>query len=117
MGNSLTNLAAETRSSTSLALLSDPELSPKSRRAVSALRLDTENISVQVKDSEIVSGYNFLRRRLILGKSREGYGRDPIDRTRMAKNWPQQVNPRAWRSALCCWTAASNSTRENNCNN
>jgi len=35
----------------------------------------------------------------------------------MATNWPQQVNPRAWRSPLCCWTAPSNSTRENNCNN
>src|ERR1700674_4360379 len=34
----------------------------------------------------------------------------------MATNWPQQVNPRACRSALCACTADWNSRRENNCN-
>src|SRR5580658_499049 len=34
----------------------------------------------------------------------------------MATNWPQQLNPRAWRSARCSRTARSNSVRENNCN-
>src|ERR1700685_3431724 len=33
----------------------------------------------------------------------------------MATNWPQQVNPRACRSALCVCTADWNSKRENNC--
>src|ERR1019366_5785708 len=34
----------------------------------------------------------------------------------MATNCPQQLNPRAWRSARCSATACSNSWRENNCN-
>ena len=34
----------------------------------------------------------------------------------MAMNWPQLVNPRACRSALCCFTAFSNPPRENNFN-
>src|SRR5208282_3985202 len=34
----------------------------------------------------------------------------------MATNWPQQLNPRAWRSARCSTTARSNSVRENSCN-
>jgi PAS domain S-box-containing protein len=54
------NLAAETRSSTSLALLSDPELEPDSQRAISALRSNTGTIFVQVNSSEIVSGYKLL---------------------------------------------------------
>ena len=33
----------------------------------------------------------------------------PHGQNNMATNWPQQLKPRAWRSALCCWTAASNS--------
>src|ERR1700680_1635615 len=32
----------------------------------------------------------------------------------MATNCPQQVKPRAWRSAWCLRTAVSNSQRENN---
>src|ERR1700732_2595741 len=35
----------------------------------------------------------------------------------MATNWPQQVNPRAWRSARVSRTACSNSKRGKNCNN
>ena len=31
-------------------------------------------------------------------------------------NWPQQLKPRAWRSARCSITARSNSARESNCN-
>src|SRR5207245_6023833 len=34
----------------------------------------------------------------------------------MATNCPQQLKPRAWRSARCSTTACSNSRRENNCN-
>src|SRR5947207_13693436 len=34
----------------------------------------------------------------------------------MATNCPQQVKPRAWRSALCLRTADSNSKREKSCN-
>src|SRR6266851_8035091 len=34
----------------------------------------------------------------------------------MATNCPQQLKPRAWRSARCSTTARSNSRRENNCN-
>src|SRR5713101_133482 len=34
----------------------------------------------------------------------------------MATNCPQQLNPRAWRSARCSATDCSNSWRENNCN-
>src|SRR6266852_118633 len=34
----------------------------------------------------------------------------------MATNCPQQLKPRAWRSARCSTTACSNWRRENNCN-
>lgn len=34
----------------------------------------------------------------------------------MATNCPQQLKPRAWRSARCATTARSNSVRGNNCN-
>ena len=34
----------------------------------------------------------------------------------MAMNWPQLVNPRACRSALCSFTAFSKSPRENSLN-
>lgn len=54
------NLAAETRSSTFLTLVSDPELEADSQRAISALRSDTRAISVHVRSSEIVSGYKLL---------------------------------------------------------
>lgn len=54
------NLAADTRSSTSLSLLSNLELDPDSQRAISALRSDAGTISLQVRSSEIVSGYKLL---------------------------------------------------------
>jgi PAS domain S-box-containing protein len=59
-GQFVENLAAETRSSTILALVSDPELPPESQRAISALRSDTSGISVQVRNSQIVGGYKLL---------------------------------------------------------
>jgi len=40
----------------------------------------------------------------------------PDEQNNMATNWPQQLNPRSWRSARCSTTARSNSVRENNCN-
>jgi len=45
-----------------------------------------------------------------------GIGPAPGWQNSMATNWPQQVNPRAWRSARCSTNARSNSARENNCN-
>ena len=59
-GQFVENLAAETRSSTSLALVSDPELEADSQHAISALRSATAGISVQVKKSQMVSGYKLL---------------------------------------------------------
>ena len=59
-GQFVENLAAETRSSTSLALVSDPELEADSQHAISALRSATAGISVQVKNSQMVSGYKLL---------------------------------------------------------
>jgi sensor domain CHASE-containing protein len=40
-GQFIEDLAAQTRSSTSLALVSDPQLAPESQRAISALQSDT----------------------------------------------------------------------------